>query len=445
DRGQSAALIRGADGALGIVTDRDLRARAVAKGLPAEAPVTAVTTVPAIAVGPDRPGTDVMLTMLEHDVHHVPVLSDTLELIGMIDSADMLAAERRGPLLLRRAIAESTSTAELEAAASTLRPTVVSMHRAGMSAPRIGKVISAIADALTRRAIELTQAKLGDPPAEFAWLALGSHGRREPMPSSDIDSGMAWRDRALEQPADEPVVGYMRAIASGVADCMSEVRWNLDPHGVTATGDFSASSSDQWAEAIHDWLERQTDERVGLAISITMDARVVHGPPDLDPRNFLWEERHRSRLIRSMLRSAIATRPPTGFLRDIVVEHGGEHRGTLDIKRGGIGPVVNMARVAALGAETRDTSTIDRLHAACDAGTLEEDEAGSLEHAYELFAELRLEHQVRQLERGEQPDDHLDPRTFEPLYRRYLRDAFREVAAIQRSMERKLDLARGRI
>ena len=445
DRRVSAALVRVAERSLGILTDRDLRSRVVAMGLPPETPVTEVMTAPVIAVGADTPGAEVLQTMLEHDVHHLPVLSERSELIGVIDGADLLAAERRGPFLLRRAVAEADSRAELERAASQLPSAVIAMHRARTSPLRLTGAISAIADALIRRAIELTGADLDEPPAEFAWLALGSHGRREPAPSSDVDSGMAWRDPASGDAAGEAVMGYMRAIATGVGDCMKEVGWKLDPHGVTATGQFSASSVRDWEAAIHDWLERQTDERVALAISITMDARVVCGPTELDPRTFLLQERHRSLLLRSMLRAAIATRPPTGFLRDLVVEHGGEHRGTLDIKAGGLSPVVNLARVAALEAETKATSTIARLDAAREAGTLEPDRARSLKHAFELFTELRLEHQVRQLEGGGQPDDHLDPRTLDPLTRRYLRDAFREVAAIQRAMAVKLDLGRGRI
>ena len=57
-----------------------------------------------------------------------------------------------------------------------------------------------------------------------------------------------------------------------------------------------------------------------------------------------------------------------------------------------------------------------------------------LEEAFELFSALRLEHQVRQLEQSREPDDRLDPEELDPLTRRYLRDAFREVAAVQRSL-----------
>ncbi len=445
DSRASAALIRDADGSLGILTDRDLRTRVVATGLPLETPVARAMTAPVITVEASCPGTEVMQTMLEHDVHHLPVLSDRSGVIGVIEGADLLAGELRGPLLLRRAVTEARSRLELKRAASGLPSVVIAMHRGGFSPLRISQAISAIADALTRRAIELAAEGLDQPPAEFAWLSLGSHGRREPAPSSDVDSGMAWRKQAADGVSDGSVTRFMRAIAADVGDCVKGAGWRLDPHGVTATGGFSASSSLDWEAAIQDWLARQGDERVALAISITMDARVIFGPPELDPRTFLLQDQHRSVLLRSMLRSAVAVRPPTGFIRDLVVEHGGEHRGTLDIKDGGLSPVVNLARVAGLEAETKATSTIARLDAAREAGTLKPERATSLKRAYALFAELRLDHQVRQLEGGEQPDDRLDPRTLDPLSRRYLRDAFREVAAIQRTMAAKLDLGRGRI
>ena len=73
---------------------------------------------------------------------------------------------------------------------------------------------------------------------------------------------------------------------------------------------------------------------------------------------------------------------------------------------------------------------------------IEATDARILKEAYELFGALRLEHQVGQLERGEEPDDHLDPKQLDPLTRRYLRDAFREVAAVQRSLTGDLAAAR---
>jgi CBS domain-containing protein len=125
-------------------------------------------------------------------------------------------------------------------------------------------------------------------------------------------------------------------------------------------------------------------------------------------------------------------------LRDIVVEHGGEHAGHFNIKRGGLLPIVDIARYAGLAAGTTSTSTHARLRAGAGAGILDDDQAVSLGEAFDLFAELRLEHQLQQIKAGDSPDDFVDPKTLNRLTRRYLREAFRVVTAGQRALGNEL-------
>jgi CBS domain-containing protein len=61
DANVSAVLVRLADGRLGILTDSDLRARVVAGGVAADAPVTEAMSAPAFTVTPERFGAEVML------------------------------------------------------------------------------------------------------------------------------------------------------------------------------------------------------------------------------------------------------------------------------------------------------------------------------------------------------------------------------------------------
>ena len=143
-----------------------------------------------------------------------------------------------------------------------------------------------------------------------------------------------------------------------------------------------------------------------------------------------------------MLRLALAAKPPTGFMRNITVEGSGKHAGTFDIKHGGLLPIVDLARYHALVGEIPANHTLDRLRAATEMGLVEKTEARVLEEAFELFTALRLEHQVQQIEEGREPNDHIDPRDLDPLTRRYLRDAFREVEAVQRSRSSELRAAR---
>jgi len=171
-----------------------------------------------------------------------------------------------------------------------------------------------------------------------------------------------------------------------------------------------------------------------IAVSILLDGRIVYGDRELDVKRLLQQTGDREMLEQWMLRLALAAKPPTGFMRNIVVEGSGKRRGTFDIKHGGLLPIVDLARYAALKGNITANATLPRLRAATDEGVFDQTTARILEEAYELFSALRLEHQVSQLQQGDEPDDALDPKQLDPLTRRYLRDAFREVSAVQRSL-----------
>ena len=429
--GASSVLVRLNGGGFGIVTDRDLRSNVIAAGRPADSPLSEVMTAPAHCVGPEQTGAELMLVMLDHGINHVPVVSAGSEVLGVVRDIDLLAAQTRTPFMLRRAIADAANGEELGKIVGQLNLTVVALHHAGLAPRQISAIISVVFDALIRRMIEIAVEQVGPSPVEFAWLALGSDGRREAVPSSDVDSGMAWADEPEQHPEDTR--RYMHAIADQVAESLKLTGRRLDAHGVTASGDFCASSVAEWRRAIGTWLSHPEDEKVLIATSILLDSRTVFGPEQgLDPKLEFFETENRAILLRWMLRLALAAKPPTGFRRDIVVEHSGENRGTLDIKHGGLLPVVDIARYAGLKAGVTVTSTVERLRAGGQSGALEQSHARTLEEAFDLFMALRLEHQVRQLERGDEPDDHLDPKDLNALTRRYLRDAFHEVTAVQK-------------
>jgi CBS domain-containing protein len=123
-----------------------------------------------------------------------------------------------------------------------------------------------------------------------------------------------------------------------------------------------------------------------------------------------------------------------------VVEHSGEHQGRLNIKQHGLIPIEAIARYVSLRAHVQTLSTKVRLDAAATAGVIPAKDALALTEAHDLFWELRLEHQVGQLSRGEDPDDYIDVKTMDPANRRHTRDAFRAVSAVQRSLRAELSL-----
>ncbi len=433
--GASSALVRLADNGLGILTDHDLRERVVADGVPTDAPVSAAMTAPAFCVGQDRFGAEVMLEMLDRGIRHVPVVTPFGDPVGVLTDVDLLATETRTPFSLRREIDETTTPEELRHAAERLRPTVLTLHDAGVPPAQISGIIAIVADALTRRLIELTIADLGPPPCPLSWIALGSLGRREVVPSSDVDTALSWHG----DDADEDAQRYMATLGERVSAELTEHGFAPDPHGATAARELFVRPIGSWRRALRHAIDEPTKDKGLILLSMMLDGRVVEEVGDAgDLLDELRHLDHRRSLRTLMLRLALAQRPPTGFLRDFVVEDSGEHRGHLDIKHGGLLPIIDIARYASFAAGARAISTPERLRVASTAGTLDRGDARTLAEAFELFWRLRLEHQVEQMQNGVEPDNYLDPQALNSLTRRYLRDAFHAVRALQRSLAKGL-------
>jgi CBS domain-containing protein len=438
--GASAVLVRtglGRTGAgLGIVTDRDLRSRVIAAGLSPDEPVSAVMTEPAYCVSADRLGADVLLDMLERNVHHIPVLSAAGEILGVVDDGDLVAAEGRKPLLLRRAIALADSPAELAVAAAGLGPMVVALHDARVPAEQVSAVRSVVLDALTRRLTELAVRDIGAPEVPFTWFVLGSLARREAVPSSDVDSALAWEGEGTAPAA------YMARLARAVDDGLRACGIQPDAHGASASNPLFARSLASWRAAARNLSKDPTQKQGLILVSVITDSRPVWSSAPGGSVASLWDADATGHpdLLRLLAQYALSFRPPTGFLRDFVVEHSGERRGQLDIKHGGLIPIVDLARWAGMAAGIGSASTMERLRAAEAAGTLEGAEAQTLMEAFGFIFSLRLDHQAEQLRIGAAPDDFIDPKTLNPLARSYLREAFRAVASVQANLAAELSL-----
>ena len=89
----SSIIVELGHGDYGIVTDSDLRSKVVAGRLTPDEPVSAAMTTPVFGVTEDQTGADVMMTMIDHDIRHVPVFSPRSEVLGVIVAIDLVAAE----------------------------------------------------------------------------------------------------------------------------------------------------------------------------------------------------------------------------------------------------------------------------------------------------------------------------------------------------------------
>lgn len=428
----SSAVVTCDDGAWGIVTDHDLRNRVLAAGLDLADPVSTVMTSPARTVSQGTTADDAVLVMLTYGVRHLPVVALDGGLVGVVEEVDLLAAQQRTPLRLRRAIGQARDLDELRTLSSSLLPGIVKAHRAGGAPDRVTASYSVLVQSLLSRVISLVLAERGNPPVPFVWLVTGSAARREMVPSSDLDSLLAWDG----SDNDQDVRGWMLSFASEVLAVVEQCGIRDDTNGVRADDPRFARSVAAWRDAIGRWSADPLVAQGAIYLATLVDATPVWG-------NEVWTSvrgelaaAQRSPVVRRVFgQVAAAHRPPTGFVRDLVIEASGEHRGTLDLKSGGLAPIVDIGRhLAAISGSSR-LDTLGRLEAARSAGVLPRREFGDLREALLFLMSVRLEHQVALITEGRDPDDHLAPSELAALLRRHLRDALRVVARTLRQVD----------
>ena len=381
----NAAIVDLRGGGFGIVTDRDIRSRIVAAGVPLSAPVASVMTTPAFSVGPARLGGEVLFEMLERGIRHALVVNERGELVGVVEDSDLFGVQPHSWFGARRSIARA-QTVEALAAVSRLLPEIVAdLHASNLRALEIARVLSALADALTVRAIELAAPPRQLPADGLVWVALGSQSRREMTPASTARGALI----CSEPPPD----GWTEAVSEALRSC-------------GLTGAVVARSQAEWGEP------RGDDE---LSLTVLMERRVLWGTPR-EPLPIARGD-VRERVLAALAGRALAYSPPTGFDADRVLEVDGTRSDVLDIRRAAVIPVVELARWAGAAAGVVEGSTPERLRAAAGEGVLAAGDAETLVEAFELALELRIGHHMQQLARGAAPDDRIEATEISPLTR----------------------------
>lgn len=432
----SSVLVPGDDG-VGIVTDRDLRARVVAAGLDPATPVVEVVSGPARTVGAGTIAGDALVRMFAEGVHHFPVVGADGSVMGVVTEGDLLEIGEGTPFALRGRIERARTPEEVAAAGRELPSVVVELVEASADPVDVGRVVALAIDAMTRRLLELAIRELGDPPVAWAWLALGSAARREQALRTDQDHALAYDDAAEAGVADP----YFERLAGSVTDGLAAAGIPRCPGDVMATHPSLRRSVASWSEAMHTWMQDLSPRGSELA-SLVYDFRQVAGPLEVVPvlDDVVRQARARPGFLRALGRRALELRPPTGFVRDLVVERHGEHAGRLDLKRGGITIVGNLARVQAVACGVVAKGTVERLRATGPRAPLDPSAAAELVEAFGFLWELRLRHQVDQVQAGVEPDEFLDPSSLGPVARRGLKEAFRVIARAQRELATAMDL-----
>lgn len=411
----------------GIVTVRDMTAKVVAVGMPADAPVSRIMTPDPRSLPPSALGSDVLHMMLEHRIGHVPVV-DAGKLVGIVTQTDLTRFQAVTSAALVSDIAHAATPAQM--AEVTARLPMLLAHLVGGHNRHevVTRLLTDIADACTRRLLRLAEAKLGAAPVPYLWLACGSQGRQEQTGVSDQDNCMILSDELTPQ-----MEGYFAALARFVCEGLATCGYVLCPGDMMATNPRWRQPVSVWQGYFKGWIAKP-DPTAQMLASVMFDLRPIGGDESLWDglqADTLAAAQGNSIFVSHMIANSLKHTPPLSMFRGFATERSGDHAGEVDLKHNGVVPVVDLGRVYALKGRLTPVNTRARLKAAIEGGVVSASGGQDLLDAYDLIAETRLDQQAAEIRRGGKPDNHMKPSDLSDLERSHLRDAFVVIRTMQ--------------
>jgi CBS domain-containing protein len=307
---------------------------------------------------------------------------------------------------------------------------VQKLFQGGLAAVQSGRIVSSLNDALVNRLVGLAQETLGTPPAAFAWIVFGSEGRLEQTLLTDQDNALVYEKDSSEGRA------YFAALAQRVVDGLIQVGFPPCPGGFMATR--WCKPLDEWRRLFSQWIGKPEPEAL-LDAAIFFDFRPVAGSLSLAPlEEILAGAAAEKAFIAHVTQAALDFQPPLGFFNRIRTDDG-----TIDAKRGAIGPIVNLARAAALAAGSRERSTLERLLVAGSSGEILNDrDSTALAEIFQFVLKLRLREQLAALSANRPPDHKIRVAGLSVLERRHLKEALVTIRNVQEDIRLRFPIGR---
>jgi CBS domain-containing protein len=132
-----------------------------------------------------------------------------------------------------------------------------------------------------------------------------------------------------------------------------------------------------------------------------------------------------------MAGGSLSFETPLGLLGGFVLDKK-EHSGEMDIKKGGIFPIVNSIRALAYEKNIDAVSTFERIKELNNSGFIDRVFAEELIEAYNFLLEIRLKERLYKIQTGQKPDNYINPSRLSKLERDLLKDVLKIVDKLKK-------------
>jgi CBS domain-containing protein len=333
---------------IGIVTDTDMRSKVATGRFEITSSINKIMTSPVITVVENVSLAEAQLLLLKNNVSHLCVTidgSDKSEIKGVITEHDLIVSQASNPGVFIKEIKRSQNASDLSRIRSKLSDLVQTSIAKNIPLAHISNIASEINTAIVKRSVELAILDLGSPPARFAWLSIGSQGRKEQLLLTDQDSILVFEDVAADKYRD--VKNYFMKLAKKAVSTLEIIGYEQCQNGHVASNMIWCKSITEWIKQYSNWMNSPGEKNNEIS-SVFFDYEIAFGEQQIEDAisDIIFVNAKKNKLFFDYLgNDALRKPPPLSFFKKFNIEETGLNKGKFDIKNRAILPLVDGARL----------------------------------------------------------------------------------------------------
>lgn len=404
----------------GIVTDSDLRKKVILSKKNVEDPIGDIANKNIISVNPDTFLFDAIITMIKHNIKRVVIKDENNQIIGVLNEVDILTQYSNQPQFLALQVERAKSVEELKVISDSMINTVKLLHKEGIRTRHIMKFVSEINEKIFKKLFSL----LADESIRenTCLIVMGSEGRQEQILKTDQDNGLILSDNFEfdKEVLENFSKNFIEALKTlGYPECKGNVM---------LTNPQWRKTLKEFKESIFEYINNITPENM-LNLAILIDLRPIEGKIELAEklREYIFENISDNKTFLSWFAlPTINFKTPLNFFGGFETEKG-EHKGELDIKKGGIFPIIHGVRSLAVENRITQTNTFNRIKELVNLNVINKDFGRELIESLEFMLTLRLRERLKKIEMKKQPDDYINVNSLTNYEKDLLKESFKVV------------------
>jgi len=413
----------------GMVTGTDLLDAVIVNEMSMDSELAEIASYRLITVKPDDYLFNALIIMTQQHIERVVVMRDA-EMTGIVELTDVLSYFSSHSHVIGLRIERAQTVEDLKEAAKGLDDLIKALVSTGVKTRFVMDLLAAMNGRIIAKLFNIIIPS--DMQPHVCLLVMGSEVRGEQIMKTDQDNAIIHRDGLVWPAMQETLNRFSKTLIEfGFPPCPGNIMVS-NPAWVRSLGD--------WTKMLQDWADK-CDGDAQMNLAIALDAKPVAGNPAIFKASRNWFMRHLRNndvFFSHFAKASLEFDTPLTFFGNL------KDKGELDIKKGGIFPIVHGIRSIALEYRVKPTNTFERIEALVELGQIKEKHGKDITEALSLFISLRLRQQIKRIECSDDGHDQtpnvIELQSLDKLERDLLRDALHIVKGFKKHLELRYHL-----